>query len=691
MAQNIFEELQVKKNGLVKLATKAVEYGWITQERFQEIITKLDNDTLTIGVIGQMKCGKSTFLNSFVFEDNILPAATTPMTAALSVITYGSEQKIVAEFYNQNEWDEQKMQAARSLESVAGNTMEESKIKAAKELVEKATNLGDKLNDYLGKTQEDKFENLIEYVGADGKYVSITKSVTIYYPKEYLKGVEVVDTPGFNDPIVSREERTKAFLKKADVVLLMLYAGRPFDATDRDILFKHVRQCGIGKVIIGINKYDIPYENGETEEEIKQYVKEQIKIACKNYNDDTLTEILKESEPIPLSAEMALLSEVPASKIQANDTLKFAMERTMNLFEVSSPAQIREKSHIDDLIAAIKQIIEVEKGNILFAKPLNAILVAGDAKKEEITKDLHEAENLVQNLNTPDEDLEEQLKDLNRTERKLSRKVGYLADDLDTIFRPIVSKGCREMEDEVDKTCRKMTQIVDDWGRTSDVKNILPSLEGEQQKLVTRALKNIVLDLSDEARNGIKARISNFLSDVDPIISKIPNSRDIQEFMSYLDKELNIIINNDLFNFDNSDNEEINYGWGDFARTLVYSFLNGYSLGLLGLANRVISHNEKKVELKRNINSISSDFNPKPLMESLYQNRESIVDCVNKIFFEEYIHPMQKQIEDILTKKGDKEKQLQEAKDKRELLIVEKKKREQQIEEMNQLKVYLNV
>ena len=92
MAQNLFEELQNKKEGLVKMAAKAVEYGWITQERYQEIVNKLNNDTLTIGVIGQMKCGKSTFSNSFVFGDNFLPAATTPMTAALTVITSGEKQ-----------------------------------------------------------------------------------------------------------------------------------------------------------------------------------------------------------------------------------------------------------------------------------------------------------------------------------------------------------------------------------------------------------------------------------------------------------------------------------------------------------------------------------------------------------------------------------------------------------------------
>ena len=242
MEQNLFEELQAKKQHLVTIAKKATEYGWITLDRQKEIVEKLENDTLTIGVIGQMKCGKSTFLNSFVFEDNVLPAATTPMTAALSVITYGEDKKIVAEFYTTDEWEEQKLQASRSLDEVQGNTLEESKVKAAKELVEKSSKLGSSLKSLLGRTQEDHFENLIEYVGADGKYISFTKSVTIYYPKEYLKGVEIVDTPGFNDPIVSRVVRTKAFLKKADVVLMMLYAGRPFDATDRDILFQNVRQ-----------------------------------------------------------------------------------------------------------------------------------------------------------------------------------------------------------------------------------------------------------------------------------------------------------------------------------------------------------------------------------------------------------------------------------------------------------------
>lgn len=688
MAQNLFEELQAKKEGLVKLATKAVEYGWITQDRFQEIVTKLDNDTLTIGVIGQMKCGKSTFLNSFVFEDNILPAATTPMTAALSVITYGEEQKIVAEFYNEDEWAEQEMQASRSLESVSGNTMEESKIKAAKELVEKASKLGNSLRSFLGKTQEDKFENLIEYVGADGKYISITKSVTIYYPKEYLKGVEVVDTPGFNDPIVSREERTKVFLKKADVVLLMLYAGRPFDATDRDILFKNVRQCGIGKVIIGINKYDIPYENGETEDTIKQYVKEQIKSACKECKDDTLTDILKESEPIPLSAEMALLSEIPSTKIDADETLKFAWKRVASLFEISSPVQFRNASHIDNLIDAIKQVIEKEKSKILFAKPLNAILVAGSSKKEEVAKELQENESLYQNLNTPDDELEEKLKKLNRVKTRLSSKIQYLEDDLNTVFRPIVKEGKRDLEGAVDKSCQAMTQIVDDWGRFSKVDSIIPKLDSEKQNLLQRKLKYIIEDLSEKARNGIKKRVGDFLIDIEPIMSKVlPDSTDIKDLMKAFDRHIEMAINEDLFTIDNSDDEEENYGWGDLA----WDILDGALWGLPDLADRLLSHEDTKKQLKNSINFINRGFDPTPFLESIYENKDSIVACVNEILFDNYIHPMQKQIEDILAKKEDHDKLLQEAKDKCQYLTEEKKKREQQLEEMNQLKASLNI
>lgn len=687
MAQNFFEELQEKKQNLIKLAAKAVEYSWITQEHFQEIINKLDNDTLTIGVIGQMKCGKSTFLNSFIFEENILPAATTPMTAALSVITYGREQKIVAEFYSQDEWAEQKLQAGRSLEE-GMSSMEESKIKAAKELVEKSAKLGSRLDEYLGKKQEDTFENLVEYVGADGKYISITKSVTIYYPKEYLSGVEVVDTPGFNDPIVSREERTKDFLRKADVVLLMLYAGRPFDATDRDILFKNVRQCGIGKVIIAINKYDIPYEAGETEELIKQYVKEQIKEACKECNDDTLVEILKESEPIPLSAEMALLSEMPFTKIKADEALTHVWKRIDNIFGASSSAQIREKSHIDDLIAAIKQVIEMEKGRILFVKPLNSILAAGNDKKGKIESQLQECKNMLQNLNVPDDELESKLRTLKRVEQRIKRKIDSLADGIDSVLKRMVRQGGVELEDAVDAACKQMHRIVEDWGRFEKVDAILPKLDNVTQTLVTRTLKREVTILSDEVCDQVKKSVREFLEDVENEILRIPDmeSADCDEFMKRLNNKLEIVVDEDLFKYDSSEEENDNEGWSDY----VYAALNGASFGTVDLAFRAVSHDEMKSKLDSYINTLSNDFDPKPILESIYQNKDIIMSHIEEEILNTYVQPMQHRIEEILSKKINHDKALQEYKDRCQKLAEEKRVLENQISEMNLLKVSLN-
>lgn len=688
MVQNFFEELREKKQNLIKLAAKAAEYNWITQEHFQEIINKLDNDTLTIGVIGQMKCGKSTFLNSFIFEDNILPAATTPMTAALSVITYGKEQKIVAEFYSQDEWAEQKLQAGRSLEE-GMNSMEESKIRAAKELVEKSAKLGSRLDEYLGKKQEDTFENLIEYVGADGKYISITKSVTIYYPKEYLSGVEVVDTPGFNDPIVSREERTKDFLRKADVVLLMLYAGRPFDATDRDILFKNVRQCGIGKVIIAINKYDIPYESGETEELIKQYVKEQIKAACKECKDDTLVEILKESEPIPLSAEMALLSEMPSTKIDTDEALKHAWQRIDYIFGASSPAQIREKSHIDDLIAAIKQVIGMEKGRILFIKPLNSILAAGNDKKGKIESQLQECKNMLQNLNVPDDELESKLRTLKRVEQRIKRKIDSLADGIDSVLKSIVRSGSVELEDAVDAACKQMHRIVDDWGRFEKVDIILPKLDNVTQTLVTRTFKREVSKLSDEVCDKVKKNVREFLEGVENDILRISDmeSTDCDDFMRSLNNKLEIVVDDDLFKYDSSEEENGNEEWSDY----VFAVLNGASFGAMELASRAFSYDEIKPKLHNYINSLSNDFDPKPMLEAIYQNKGIIISHIEKEILNAYVHPMQHQIEEILSKKINHDRALQEYQDRCQKLAEEKRVLENQISEMNQLKVSLNL
>ena len=659
MEKNIFEELREKKDTLIAQTHKAKEFGWISGEREKEIIDKINNDVLTIGVIGQMKCGKSTFLNAFVFQDVVLPAATTPMTATLSVITYGEKKKLKAEFYTSDEWNEQKQQASRNLEDIK-NSLEESKVKAAKELVSKSVKLGSSINSYLGQTKEDSLDNLIEYVGAEGKFVSITKSVTIYYPEEYLKGVEIVDTPGFNDPILSREERTKAFLNKADVVILMLYAGRPFDATDRDILFKNVRQCGIGKVLIGINKYDIPFANGEYEDEIKNYVVEEIKKACRDCEDDTLNDILNETTPIPLSAEMSLLSKLPMSTINANDIYQTAWKRHCDNFDISTQQDLAKLSHLDNLTFAVKNIVEKEKANILIAKPTNALKAAGDKVKSEINKQCLECEELIKNLSYPEEELEEKKEMLSKASKRLCRKVDALREELDEEMRQVIRKGKSTLEDDVDSCVAQMNRIVDTASRWADPQKTIDQMNAQMQKLTTRTLKRSVQSIAKDAKGKILSCTTEFFTDASDIIHKYIPDIDFRSFEKEMRNQIEFEINDaDFFKFENTDEDE--KGWLEIIGGLLYSFVNCYTFGTFNFAMRGLTFSDNVHEWRRAINEISSSFDADPVLEKCLATKDIVLDSVKQKVIDEFVEPLQKQVEEILNNIADKAKRLDEA------------------------------
>ena len=659
---NIFEELKGKKEAIIGKVSKAQEFGWIDETRYKEIIDKINNDVLTIGVIGQMKCGKSTFLNSFVFEDEVLPSATTPMTAALSVITYGESKKIVAEFYNEDEWEEMKAQASRNLDEVSGNSLQESKVKAAKELVEKSAKLGSSIKDLLTKgKQEDSFEHLIEYVGAEGKYVAITKSVVIYYPKEYLKGVEIVDTPGFNDPIVSREERTNEFLKKADVVIMMLYAGRPFDSTDRDIIFTNVRQCGIGKVIIGINKYDIPYENGETEDEIKEYVKSELKKACKLCDDNTLVEILDETEPIPISAEMALLSELPMAKINSEERLDFSWKRSCDTFEISNQKEMRDKSHITDLINAVKSLLEKEKDEILFKKPINAILAAGHEKKDAIEKSLRESEILLSNLSKPNDELEERLDNLNRAKRRLDKKIEALDDDMNDKFKNLVRTGKNNLEDIVDASCNRMESIINNWSKVKSVDVIKPDLEKETQRLMTRDIKRAVEEMSSSAERNIKIAVQDFMTEAEEILMKYLPEVDSDDVVRSVSSKIDLEIqNSDLFSYGGGDAQNKNGIYGALANGAIMVLGGAVGIGIkegLKAGYHAITHEKKREELLGHLMELRN-MDMTPYLDTVFSRKNELIGIIKKAFITDLVEPIEEQVQEILsnTKQREDEK-----------------------------------
>ena len=95
---NLIEEFAKEKKKLKNYSFLLKEEGFLGDKDVQKIDELLNNDKIKIAIIGQMKAGKSTFIDSLIFQDNFLPTAATPMTAALSEIKYGDRDSYEVTF-----------------------------------------------------------------------------------------------------------------------------------------------------------------------------------------------------------------------------------------------------------------------------------------------------------------------------------------------------------------------------------------------------------------------------------------------------------------------------------------------------------------------------------------------------------------------------------------------------------------
>ncbi len=99
-------------------------------------------------------------------------------------------------------------------------------------------------------------QKLLQFVGANGKFMPCTKAVQISLNNPNLKDLEVIDTPGVNDPIASREERTKALLKDCDVVFIVSPSGQFLTDSDMDLFDRVSNKEGLQEIYFVASQAD---------------------------------------------------------------------------------------------------------------------------------------------------------------------------------------------------------------------------------------------------------------------------------------------------------------------------------------------------------------------------------------------------------------------------------------------------
>lgn len=229
---------------------------------------------LKIGILGRVKAGKSSFLNALIFNgESILPKAATPMTAALTVLEYAKTPSLSVDFYSDEDLSRIETLAKEFESELEKNTdakINELKDKALSkgkeidelELKEKARKSAlqelkgvqesiyacyqqyqqisqsqvsaserEANKDFQGSLSEIRAK-LKDYVGSSGKFMPFTKSITLHLDNEFLKDVQIIDTPGLNDPVPSRSARTNEILRECDAVLVLSPAGQFMDQND---------------------------------------------------------------------------------------------------------------------------------------------------------------------------------------------------------------------------------------------------------------------------------------------------------------------------------------------------------------------------------------------------------------------------------------------------------------------------
>jgi tRNA U34 5-carboxymethylaminomethyl modifying GTPase MnmE/TrmE len=278
------------------------ECAIIPAEKLREEFERIAGEgrLLNIGIIGRVKAGKSSLLNSVFFNgESILPKAATPMTASLTVMTHGDHFSATVEYYSAGDIDEIKRlhddykklwepkfnehkkriedKAKKNQENLSVSEIEaKAKRRASEEIKNERLSASfdhyrlmqpsGKIDAMRSRTTieetiqaeniDDLMGQLNQYVGSGGQLMPFTRNAIIRLPLDSLRDIQVVDTPGINDPVASRTERTNDYLKQCDVVFIVSPSGQFASKEDTNLMDRLSSKEGVRELYFVASQVD---------------------------------------------------------------------------------------------------------------------------------------------------------------------------------------------------------------------------------------------------------------------------------------------------------------------------------------------------------------------------------------------------------------------------------------------------
>ncbi|MGB7443547.1 MAG: dynamin family protein [Coleofasciculaceae cyanobacterium] len=212
-------------------------------------------------VLGDLKRGKSTFLNALIGE-KLLPSDVNPCTALLTILRYGLEKKVTVYFKEDKPAESLDFQTFKQQ-----YTIDPSEAKR------------------LEQENKQAFPNVSHAV--------------VEYPLPLLeKGIEIVDSPGLNDT-EARNELSLNYINNCHAILFVFRAAQPCTLEERRYLENYIKDRGLSvfflinawdEVSKGLIDPDDPQEIAEAEEKLRQVFYNNIAPYCQLNGDDIYQE-----------------------------------------------------------------------------------------------------------------------------------------------------------------------------------------------------------------------------------------------------------------------------------------------------------------------------------------------------------------------------------------------------------------
>jgi len=261
----------------------------------REAVRLLEQQSCRIAVVGQIKAGKSSFINALVQQPGLLPADINPWTTAVTTLHFGqrneTQDAAVFNFFTAAEWERLAEGGGKLRELterlVPGFEPALLRQHIAAVRARASARLGSQYESLLGQSHrfaEIDRRTLVQYVcagdlgaGGDiGKFSDITRSADIYPAKgPFDFPVSLIDTPGTNDPFLIRDEITRSCLDKADVYIIVLTAHQPLSDADVSLL-RILRGLHKERLVVFVNRIDELTDVARDSQEVVEFVRKRL-------------------------------------------------------------------------------------------------------------------------------------------------------------------------------------------------------------------------------------------------------------------------------------------------------------------------------------------------------------------------------------------------------------------------------